>query len=346
MKILLYEFLTGGGLHAHPFPAAAAKSLQQEGAAMLRAVAEDFAAVAGCELTVFCDRRWRDRGLPACQQVEIASREAERRDLGQHSRTADWTVLIAPECEGLLLERARWVEAVGGRLLGPTAECIGLAGHKPRTAEWLADRGIPVPAGGLWNVGEPWPSGIKLPAVIKPPDGAGAEGVRQITDRKWLDQVAAQMAAPLRVEAFRSGVAASVAVLAGPAGVFPLPACRQQLAVSAEGNFRYLGGGLLANRELADRGRQMALRAVQALPGAFGYVGVDLVLGESAASDCVIEINPRLTTSYVGLRAACRGNLAKAMLEVAAGETPRLNFAPGGVEFAADGTVSLAGASA
>jgi predicted ATP-grasp superfamily ATP-dependent carboligase len=82
---------------------------------------------------------------------------------------------------------------------------------------------------------------------------------------------------------------------------------------------------------------------VGALPGAFGYLGVDLVLGESAdgADDFVIEINPRLTTSYIGLRAAVEENLAAAMLDIAEGiELPQVEVHQF-VRFDADGNVSL-----
>ena len=40
----------------------------------------------------------------------------------------------------------------------------------------------------------------------------------------------------------------------------------------------------------------------------------------------VIEINPRLTTSYVGLRALASCNLAAALLNVVAGQKPRLTW--------------------
>ena len=52
------------------------------------------------------------------------------------------------------------------------------------------------------------------------------------------------------------------------------------------------------------------------MPGLSGYVGVDVVLGNDGR-DWAIEINPRLTTSYVGLRALAGFNLAEAMLAVA-----------------------------
>ena len=80
----------------------------------------------------------------------------------------------------------------------------------------------------------------------------------------------------------------------------------------------------------------LARRAVEALAGLRGYVGVDVVLGDN---DQVIEINPRLTTSYVGLRALAETNLAEAMLRVVGGEEVSLRWRPGMVCFGADGTL-------
>jgi predicted ATP-grasp superfamily ATP-dependent carboligase len=82
--------------------------------------------------------------------------------------------------------------------------------------------------------------------------------------------------------------------------------------------------------------------AVRAVPGLLGYVGVDVVLGEAAdgGGDAVIEINPRLTTSYVGLRRLARFNLAEAVLAVVAGKAlPGLDWRKGPIRFLADGTL-------
>ncbi len=92
---------------------------------------------------------------------------------------------------------------------------------------------------------------------------------------------------------------------------------------------------------MARRATELADRALEALPAALGYVGVDLVLGKAAdgSEDYVIEINPRLTTYYVGLRAASEDNLAAALLANAGGlcESPR--FRDGHLEFLSNGTI-------
>ena len=70
-------------------------------------------------------------------------------------------------------------------------------------------------------------------------------------------------------------------------------------------------------------------------PAAVGYVGVDLVLGRApdGSEDAVIEINPRLTTSYIGLRSAAVGSLAEAMWHVARGELRTVQFKDRPIEF-------------
>jgi predicted ATP-grasp superfamily ATP-dependent carboligase len=58
---------------------------------------------------------------------------------------------------------------------------------------------------------------------------------------------------------------------------------------------------------------------VSSLPDPLGFFGVDLLLGEAAEDDLVVEINPRLTMSYLGLRQLTHENLAQHALDIADG---------------------------
>jgi predicted ATP-grasp superfamily ATP-dependent carboligase len=105
----------------------------------------------------------------------------------------------------------------------------------------------------------------------------------------------------------------------------------------------YRGGRLPLNPELHAAAADLAGRAVEAVPGLRGYVGVDLLLLNHPPGriGLVIEINPRLTTSYVGLRRLARFNVMRAMLAVLEGKPPGpLEYAPGPIAFRPDGTVA------
>ena len=73
---------------------------------------------------------------------------------------------------------------------------------------------------------------------------------------------------------------------------------------SFDGGFeiRYRGGRLPLPPTLMERATRLGKQTIACIPGLRGFVGVDLVLGQDAADDRVIEVNPRVTTSAVGLR--------------------------------------------
>jgi predicted ATP-grasp superfamily ATP-dependent carboligase len=177
--------------------------------------------------------------------------------------------------------------------------------------------------------------------VVKPRDGAGSQAIQlccQASDP--LEFTLGRNLAPtdrLLVQEYVPGLAASVACLIGPVQTISLVPCQQVL--SADGRFRYLGGRMPIAPKFAARASRIAAAAIQCVPGLLGYVGVDVVLGDDGR-DWAIEINPRLTTSYVGLRALARFNLAAAMLCVVRGErAPAPAWHTGPIQFAPDGEI-------
>ena len=77
--------------------------------------------------------------------------------------------------------------------------------------------------------------------------------------------------------------------------------------------------------------QSLAVRSIDALnkttqSRARGWVGVDMILGscDDGHDDRVLEINPRLTTSFVGLSGALHGGLIYPLLNHIQGREIRL----------------------
>lgn len=343
MRLLLHEFITGGGLFAWK-TAPADSGLLAEGRAMALAIAQDLSAVPDLLLTVLEDERippaLRVSNQVRASALPVPSAEEEQAQFLSAAAQADAVLLIAPETDHALLTRTHWIEKAASRNLGASAEFVLLAGDKHQTAERLAQAGVPVPQGlRLESRGSDRFSSLdpSFPAVLKPLNACGSEGVRLVESPAQLTEIAHDAPFPLRLEKFFPGLAVSITALAGPRGTFFLPPCRQIL--SQDGRFTYLGGELPLSPALALRAAHLARRAVAALPPARGFFGLDLVLGDDPAGsgDVVIEVNPRLTTSYVGLRALAQGNLAAALLAVSAGEAFEMEFRRDLIQFSADG---------
>ena len=319
------------------------QSLLAEGAAMLQAVVADFAALSDCkapecEVVVMRDARLRDSfAIPSAIVQEVHSREEELATFNRLAQSSDQVLLIAPEFSGNLHSRAQIVEQQAGKLISPSAKFVALAADKWCSHLLLAKAGVPTPHSLLLQRGVSLPSFLVYPVVLKPVDGCGSIGVQRVNSAQEKIDWSELRGPEIIAQAFHSGMAASIAVLCGPTEKVCLPACRQML--SNDGRFRYLGGETPLPAELQERAEALALDCLAALPPACGWVGIDLMLGESAEYDCVIEINPRVTTSYVGLRALCQTNLAAAMLAVVAGKKPALQFHSKTVRFAADGKI-------
>lgn len=336
MHIFLYEWATGGGLVDQPGPLPT--SLLCEGLAMVGAVAADLARIEGCRVTALRDPRVLQLALPGCDVVDVLSSFSHGEEIDRLASEADAAILIAPEFDGILAKTAARAAATGARLLSPSPEFIRIAADKQQTCEMLAAAGVPSPRGLVLESDEALPEDFDYPAVLKPVEGAGSQDAYLVSG---AHDAAPAYAWPRRLETYLPGLPASVAVLCGPAGRIALAPCKQR--ISNDGRLRYLGGELPLAAGLAERATSLAERALDALPPAIGYVGVDLVLGRDphGGEDAVIEVNPRFTTSYAGLRAAARANLAEALWHIAQGEPQRVEFSPQPLEFDPAGNVSF-----
>src|SRR5262245_23146052 len=102
MQLFVYEYLSAGVDRSMP------TSLRAEGWAMLEAVCFDLSQLSGVEVRTLLSAH-EDRMLRACRSelVQPADEEAAFRHLASW---ANYSLIIAPEFDGILQMRCRWVE--------------------------------------------------------------------------------------------------------------------------------------------------------------------------------------------------------------------------------------------
>ena len=143
MRVFVYEHTCGGGMAGDY----RSRSLRAEGWAMLTAVVADFARVCGTEVVTLLDEQTE---TPADGRILHRVRPGEEeRAFRQAARAADFTLVVAPEFDNLLISRCCWAAEEGSRLLGPTPEAIRLTADKLALGRHLRDRGVSTPES--WN---------------------------------------------------------------------------------------------------------------------------------------------------------------------------------------------------
>jgi tyramine---L-glutamate ligase len=323
MKLLVYEYCCATGLGRstdHP-----AHSLFREGQAMRNALAADYQKLPDIEVHL----------------LDGDDAQSEPQQFRRSLESVDAVLVIAPEFDSLLADRCEWAKQAGKITLNCTSEAIQLCGDKWQLAQLWRTHQINTPrtrlAGRTPEV---------FPCIWKPRYGAGSTATQLIrTSQAAADYLAQYVNEPLaqeRVEQeYVPGLATSVSVLCGTARAVPLLPSRQ-LINPAEG-FHYAGGELPLTKELAERAIRLAEAALAPITGLRGYVGVDLILGNSPSGDAdfVIEINPRLTTSYLGLRELCHNNLAEQIFKICLSAEPlSLTWKPESLRFSCSGDIS------
>jgi hypothetical protein len=222
---------------------------------------------------------------------------------------------VAPEGDGVHERLSRLLSEAGVCLLGSLPPAIAVAADKWECSRRFAAAGLRAPETVCVSPAQAAAAAAALgyPIVVKPRRGAGCGGVALVPDRSLLatalGQPALRRSPSILVQRYVDGVAASVSLLVAGGRALVLSLNGQQVRAGVP--FVYDGGEVPLAHPRRDEACQLARRAVALVPGLQGYVGVDLVLGEESCS--VIEINPRPTSSYVGLRRVVDLNLGAAI---------------------------------
>ena len=318
--------------------------LADEAFAILEAVLADLHAWGGVHTTTTLDTRLsgpESLGLRlAAGRVISLQPQRHLPTLLELAGDCDAALIIAPESNGVHGRILSALEATGCPLLGASASAAALAADKWQSYHRLRKNAIPTPDTILLNGQDAGALSARLgwPAVVKPRHGAGAEGIVLVQDAASLSRVLARTrpgSDSRLLQTYVPGVHASVSLLSNGERAVPLSLNRQAIQIGEQ--IAYQGGEIPLHHPRREQALALAERAVSLIPGLRGYVGVDLILTPDSCT--IIEINPRLTTSYVGLRRVADLNLAQAIWQACqAGELPRSVSLQGSILFGKDGS--------
>jgi hypothetical protein len=334
MRVLIYEHFCSGGLAGQSIDA----NLLVEGAGMLRGVVEDFHA-AGEDVTVVLDDRVPIR-LPG--RIVAVDGMSSRHAIDACDRalaSVDASLVIAPEHGDMLPDLVERVERAGVVNLGSTSNAVRFVSDKHSLAKHLSAAGITVPASALGLEHAPEMLERFGEIVVKPNRNAGC------VDTHICCSAAELASLPLRtdwlVQQRIRGVAASVAFILPRSGApIPLRAGLQSVGIASDarsGRLAYSGGQLPLAENLEQRAVGLGLAALGHLPGLHGFVGIDLMLGDAAEQDTLIEVNARPTVAYAALRRLAGFNIAEVIL----GRPTPIGWRSGVVRYQADGSCEM-----
>ena len=281
-------------------------ALAPEGAAMLAILSESFGAC-GYEVV-----------LPGpgdfCREIVRLAPEC---DMG---------LVIAPD--SLLAKFTLPVEQFSHNL-GCGSMNAALCANKVTTGNILKSNGIPVP-----------PDAPVGRHVVKPVSGCDSQGVRLTTVAPGKNEFAQEY-----IEGENYSVSLVMSRVVGEACLYfsgnpplVLAVNRQDVTLKSDGTFSYGGGETPVHPAREQEIINTATRAANVL-GCQGYCGIDVVVADKVY---IVDVNPRVTTSLVGIAACMDEEIADLLVEASHGTAPKEVHLTGKVRFDRCGRVSPA----
>jgi predicted ATP-grasp superfamily ATP-dependent carboligase len=291
MRILIAEYAVGGGEKS--------SSLLEEGQAMLSTLKESF----------------EQAGHEVLSPIAEPDFEAA---VARLSRECDAGIVIAPDEQLAGLTRVLESNTVN---LGSPSAAVARCADKLTTTELLRADGILVPR--IYSRAE-LSSELKDDAeqqyVRKPRFGCASDDIF-VVRKSALAELPSAPDREVIITEFISGTDISSSSIVGRSAVLPLTINKQYIRKDGA-RLRYAGGVVpyAIARETANEVMHISERVARLL-GCEGYVGIDFVL-DSANRAYVVDVNPRPTTSLVGIARILNYNIADLLVRAKLGTLP------------------------
>ncbi|MBQ6512782.1 ATP-grasp domain-containing protein [Methanobrevibacter sp.] len=248
----------------------------------------------------------------------------------------DNAIFIAAENDNNLFNIAKILEENDVNIYNSSSEACFIASDKSETYEVLSNI-VPQPRTfrfkidpkGYWkraieNLHEKWQAEdplTPLKLIIKPLTGVDCEDIVVIEKIEDLTLDLDKIFKPgsrVIVQEFIDGTDVSVSLISDGKSAIPLSLNKQFVELKNDKGI-YMGGKLPFENKYKDEAFEIAKKAVEAIDGLKGFVGVDLIINSDEKdiySVYLLEINSRFTTPYVGLKQVADFNIGKSIIDL------------------------------
>ena len=296
MKVLIFEYITASSEEM-------SESLRHEGQMMLDALQANFEKLTEIE-------------------VIIATTDTFQHQL----QTVDAAWIIAPEFDEILEQLCLQVENENKILLTSPSKAVVQTANKLTTFQMLTAAKIPTVPTEIFSPSKSY-DGTQA-WIIKPIDGAGAENTFLLQSKDdWSALPLFEKTMLIQPQIDGEKISLSCIFKNGQARLLCV-----NLQIFEMKKQKFELKNIVVNFKQDDgRYQKLVSQIAVAFPDLFGYVGIDLIENET---DCfVLEINPRLTTSFVQIEEKIGVNVAKLVIDCALGQTlfapfPQTNSLP------------------
>ena len=259
--------------------------------------------------------------------------------LGDNAANFNKAIFIAAENDNNLYKITRILEENDVEIYNSSSEACLISSDKSETYEALSNI-VPLPRTfrfkidpkGYWkraieNLHEKWQAEdplTPLKLIIKPLVGVDCEDIviiEKIEDLTLdLDKIF-KPGSRVIVQEFIDGTDISVSLISDGKKAIPL-SLNEQFVSLKDDKGTYLGGKLPFESRYGEEAFEIATKAVEAVDGLKGFVGVDLIINadeKDIYSVYLLEINSRFTTPYVGLKQVANINIGKSIIDLVDG---------------------------
>tara|TARA_E500000178_G_scaffold356701_1_gene437418 strand:+ start:29840 stop:30772 length:933 start_codon:yes stop_codon:yes gene_type:complete len=304
MKILVYESISAKSSTDYiekNLKEGEPSSLLSQGLGMRNSLISDLQEIPGIEIII----------------GKHKTKETLREFMQRVKPLIDFAWIIAPETNGEIIDC--FCNLADKIWVGCSLEALKISSDKRKTNAILREANICVPNEVSLNEINKCPY---TNLVRKPIDGAGSLGAFKIEKKYEFFNIKRaynyhnQYRSTL-IEEWIEGIPLSVALHVKKKGVVLLRIMKQNIVVEHSGLINYYGvEDWISDKYSALYCELSRLldQLCEIIPGLRGYIGIDFILKKNG-SIVIIEINPRLTCSYVGLSKKLGRNMAEEILK-------------------------------